>query len=31
MGREMTRRQGVIEVVVSMLICRYVQDVRPRG
>lgn len=30
-GEEMTQRQDVTEVVISVLICRYVQDGRPRG
>ena len=30
-GREMTWRQGVTEVVISVLISRYVKDGRPRG
>lgn len=29
--REMTQRQGVTEVVLSVLICRYVQDGRQGG
>ena len=30
-GREKAWRQGVTEVVLSLLICRYIQDGRARG